>query len=800
MKTNFVSSLMLRSIGALRKLSVNFTGLLSGNRGKSLIDFALRLSRVVTGNISKGLCRSIAVYIIQCNLIRKKQGIKGLVRYLKCAQVLLMKIHGGDRPASTLSLGCNVARDNKGYPRMIHTMHRKAIRGGDTRLLRLWMSLFGLYRVLEFPGKFSFESITSPCTTNLDLVNSSFFQFLHLFFTTLSGLSKTVRALLEVRVENSLRAMKFLASREPVYIPTSSPVKAWEVAPGVRPNATSFPSLLATTEAMYAFSLGIPGREERTKSLWDTIGKYGDACGMSWVCAYIKRIWMLTNPDSDYLRKRTCPEFQKGQAHEDGRGGYLGSLTLLDEPAGKIRVVAMLDPFTQWMLYPLHKFIFSVLKEIPQDGTYNQMRPLDNLFKIAPWSMQLASMDLTAATDRLPVIFQQHLVSYMFGERLGALWRKLLTDREYVIRDHRVKKETALLYGVGQPMGAYSSWALLALFHHFIVQWAAFRVSLKKGYTYEWYPYYAVLGDDVVIGGKAVIDEYQVIMSSLGAPINLAKSISGHKPVAEFAKKFVVYGENVSPVSWKEVSVASRNFLSALWLKEKNPLMTLGGFLSVVHVGNFAKTKISKPWNKLSLRLENYIAMFHAPMFKDNNDYLTWFLRTGSDIYISLAEDELRNVVLLFAKDCAKRALEVSIQKLGTQPSVLVKMPKLPADYDEAPKLAKYLTTLNGNSEQIARWNAYSDYSEQAFALSHLVDDPASSLGALINSSVQLVVLANGISVPQPNPYVRYSAQAEVKIKSEMAHSVFQMRRTFQDIAKRTIKQRTNSQPNKTEG
>lgn len=40
----------------------------------------------------------------------------------------------------------------------------------------------------------------------------------------------------------------------------------------------------------------------------------------------------------------------------------LGKLSTKEEAAGKIRVFAMVDPFTQWALYPLHKAIMSTLR------------------------------------------------------------------------------------------------------------------------------------------------------------------------------------------------------------------------------------------------------------------------------------------------------------------------------------------------------------------------------------------------------------------------------------------------------
>jgi hypothetical protein len=42
--------------------------------------------------------------------------------------------------------------------------------------------------------------------------------------------------------------------------------------------------------------------------------------------------------------------------------GRLGKLALKEEAAGKIRVFAMADAFTQWALYPLHARIMSTLR------------------------------------------------------------------------------------------------------------------------------------------------------------------------------------------------------------------------------------------------------------------------------------------------------------------------------------------------------------------------------------------------------------------------------------------------------
>lgn len=70
----------------------------------------------------------------------------------------------------------------------------------------------------------------------------------------------------------------------------------------------------------------------------------------------------------------------------------------------------MVDPVTQWILAPLHKYLFSILRKIPMDGTFNQLAPIHRLLKRE--RKGLYSLDLSAATDRLPVRLQARLLDH----------------------------------------------------------------------------------------------------------------------------------------------------------------------------------------------------------------------------------------------------------------------------------------------------------------------------------------------------------------------------------------------------
>jgi hypothetical protein len=136
-----------------------------------------------------------------------------------------------------------------------------------------------------------------------------------------------------------------------------------------------------------------------------------------------------------------------------------------------------------------------------------------------------------------------------------------MVDRPFAFNPQVAKKlgvsEGPYYYSVGQPMGGLSSWAGLAITHHFVMQIAAHNVYPNTENT--WYDNYEILGDDIVIFDPLVADEYLRIMALLGCEINMTKSIiSKNRPVFEFAKrtcwgKDIVSGISIAQVlaSWK---------------------------------------------------------------------------------------------------------------------------------------------------------------------------------------------------------------------------------------------------------
>jgi hypothetical protein len=99
----------------------------------------------------------------------------------------------------------------------------------------------------------------------------------------------------------------------------------------------------------------------------------------------------------------------------------IGKLSTKEEAAGKIRVFAMVDVWTQSILKPLHDFIFAFLKTLPNDGTFDQTLAVARAKEKAKLSGKSFGYDLSAATDRLPIALQIGVLAPLIGVKRAVL-------------------------------------------------------------------------------------------------------------------------------------------------------------------------------------------------------------------------------------------------------------------------------------------------------------------------------------------------------------------------------------------
>jgi hypothetical protein len=445
---------------------------------------------------SLGIKDSRGSYYYMIQEIKKmilKSGNTFTVRYLKESTIAMNVWIGKGDNFYVVDFPIGI---QNGLPKIIPFLLRNKIRQGDRIVFKAVISILSLYRILSSEPNMKLNTITDP----------------------FNGISSTLNIM-------DIKYVRNLISGSDWNIRVTKVLNLTTAGPNYK---VSWQGAVLDAKALVA----------------DPCFEY-----FKNLCSSFDGQWLLDAllldsnlaQDSSYIRK-----------------GYpsliIGKLSKKFEAAGKVRVFAITDWWTQVLLKPLHDKINEVLLGFQQDGTFDQTKPLDFLTGVSRYSY-----DLSAATDRLPIDVQVQVLSQFVGQDIAINWSSLLTKREWFLIEDRLKVK----YSVGQPMGAYSSFPMLALTHHFIVQIAAKQV----GYN-EWFTNYALLGDDIVIAEKSVADRYYLLMNDvLGVSINLSKSIQSEtRQGLEFAKRLRLGNLDYSAIGPKSIlqSIRNINFLPSL--------------------------------------------------------------------------------------------------------------------------------------------------------------------------------------------------------------------------------------------
>ncbi|WAK72409.1 MAG: RNA-dependent RNA polymerase [Bremia lactucae associated mitovirus 1] len=473
----------------------------------------IRISVWLLGYSHSNVSLSIRKLSLRIEKLVKLSGMTFTCQYLKECLRLCQKHVANE--VTTSSSEPRVAT-RRGLPLIIPGELRLLLEkeGRDPKLVKLVLTILSAFRVMPAQPKLRLETITSP----------------------FSGLYKTTQEIIPVisMVKNNFLPFKGKGSY--FYMDTSPNIEGRALLNLTTAGPNHKCQLLGFPLDALAFT-----RNPKLLKAFNTL------------CVFTKHQDIMIKLNQEItawadLRNDSIKSLLKRWIIDSGDQLKLGKLSLKQEPAGKVRVFAIVDAWTQSLLAPLHKELFTILSKIPSDGTFDQIKPvkrlLDKGFK------KLYSFDLSAATDRLPIDIQVDILAELFQSRYPAeAWRDLLIERDYWLKDDGLHPESKpYQYAVGQPMGALSSWGMLALTHHTIVQIAARRTGWN-----DWFGDYAVLGDDVVIANTQVASAYLTLMKDLGVEINLHKSLVSEKGVAEFAKKLLDSKHDYSPLGPKSL-------------------------------------------------------------------------------------------------------------------------------------------------------------------------------------------------------------------------------------------------------
>jgi hypothetical protein len=492
--------------------------------------------------------------------MNRHHGPSFTVKWLKACAVALQRYLGNDRVASLRDIepGLPLPRVSRGIPSIIPAVDRSRIRRGDPKTVQFWLTAFGLYRVIVCPFVSKLQTITDAFSGSVsylarlesDIANSPIVNR----FRLLPGWDDWHRSL-----NIAPSTVKFIQSSSPS-------------------NSIAWHGLLLDAYLINKSQVSEAFHEYIRLVKADTFGeKFSEALSLI-----------------DRMSKKTTLDPTLFLSSKNSWEGGVGQLAFKEEAAGKLRAFALVDVWTQSLLHPLHQALFDLLRLIPNDATFDQDASVARSVDKATRSGAAFSFDLSAATDRLPLSLQASLLNKFLGNNLGTLWAEILVGRSYSVpgksRDQYKIEVDDVRYAVGQPMGALSSWAMLAITHHFLVQYASMKCG-RRG----WELNYEILGDDLVIFDKELADSYLEVVRGIGVEINISKSISSPRlPVFEFAKRTVTGSIHVSGISWlqfiSEASMGSRvanimYFASRGQVRSNSVLMTLlsrfGRFKSV---------------------------------------------------------------------------------------------------------------------------------------------------------------------------------------------------------------------------
>lgn len=500
--------------------------------------------------LAKGRINRLAGYIAITHkfvnhvlALKRAHGIPFTIKWLKGCHTAICKVLGQNKLLSLRQLTEDIPlpRLLNGLPAFIPFHDRKRIRAGNVPTIRFYLGLFNLYRVLKAPGELKLGTITGAWT----------------------GDPAGMRELLRVA-----------RSWNPFLINAKIAEKANLVRPGMVPDMFIRSRSASPSNSVSMYGILTDANLIMNSHLREPLLKYLSLLGADKFRFELDFALELSERIIELNKKGPFKGLVSGLtilppslafktsilAHGMPFGGGLSQFAIKEEPAGKIRLFALVDNITQSIFRPLHDRLFDLLRVIPTDGTFDQEAAIRRAQDKAVKAGKAFSFDLSSATDRLPVLLSMYILRCFIGKDLSILWRSLLTNRTFGFNSKVAKslkvEDIGYKYRVGQPMGALTSWAMLAITHHWIVQVASHNVYPRN---LHWFMEYEILGDDIVIFDSLVADEYRRILSILGCDINLNKSIiSPNRPVFEFAKRVSWGWLNVSGISLNQVHAGWR--------------------------------------------------------------------------------------------------------------------------------------------------------------------------------------------------------------------------------------------------
>jgi len=271
------------------------------------------LTKVVVTVLNPSWIRLTLILLDRIRSVHKHQGIPGTVKFLKVSGILVQQSIAGYKTVDITPIGPRISRTNGGLPRFLPAGVRKIIRAGAPIMIKWVLTMINLFRGLSYVTPPKLNTITSP------------FSGETAFFKTISPLLRSVLLLLTSRMNKKDEIFK-----DPIIFPICKSSGNSVASLG---EYSTHPKALVRT--LCALSLN-----QRVTASMQVLIKYYKSVGCDNPTLNLiqKLINLIGNvPDFHHFQKsKFYPNFV-----------YCGKLGFKQEPAGKVRVFAMVDPITQ---------------------------------------------------------------------------------------------------------------------------------------------------------------------------------------------------------------------------------------------------------------------------------------------------------------------------------------------------------------------------------------------------------------------------------------------------------------------
>jgi len=238
---------------------------------------------------------------------------------------------------------------------------------------------------------------------------------------------------------------------------------------------------------------------------------------------------------------------------------YVGQIGLIQEPGYKLRAVANPGRVFQRVLEPLGSRLFSLLKQLPWDCTFQQSKADSVLMQALAQNKEVFSVDLSGATDYFPLDLQKVALKALLPDATDVdlflrvskgKWRLPKGLPKSILSEFDLSSNVS--WTRGQPLGLYPSFAAFAFTHGLLLQGL-----LGK----EWNEEFFILGDDVVILDQSLYAKYRDVLDRLGCPVSESKTLSSTQ-VAEFRSVVFTADRMIPQFKWRHMS--DESFLDLL--------------------------------------------------------------------------------------------------------------------------------------------------------------------------------------------------------------------------------------------